>query len=92
MHLHQNGIVYRDLKPDNILMDEQGKTRLSDLGLACKASPGLVGAYGTRGYWAPEMLLKDARGHRIRYSQTVDWFSFGCVVYEMIVGAYLFPF
>lgn len=86
MHLHQNGIVYRDLKPDNILMDESGKTRLSDLGLACRVTPNLVGAYGTRGYWAPEMLTKDARGHRVRYTQAVDWFSFGCVLYEMIIG------
>jgi len=86
MHLHQNGIVYRDLKPDNILMDERGKTRISDLGLACKVTPDLVGTYGTRGYWAPEMLMKDGKGHRIRYTQAVDWFSFGCVVYEMIIG------
>lgn len=91
MHLHQNGIVYRDLKPDNILMDESGKTRLSDLGLACRVTPNLVGAYGTRGYWAPEMLTKDARGHRVRYTQAVDWFSFGCVLYEMIIGALASP-
>ncbi len=32
------------------------------------------------------MLLKDSKGHRIRYSQAVDWFSFGCVIYEMIIG------
>ena len=36
--------------------------------------------------WAPEMLMKDSRGHRIRYTQCVDWFSFGCVIYEMIIG------
>ena len=91
MHLHQNGIVYRDLKPDNILMDERGKTRISDLGLACKVTPDLVGTYGTRGYWAPEMLMKDGKGHRIRYTQAVDWFSFGCVVYEMIIGTFSEP-
>lgn len=99
----------RDLKPDNILMDERGKTRISDLGLACKVTPDLVGTYGTRGCkaapcprtahlihpctreltvrlllvcsiatdWAPEMIMKDSKGHRIRYNQCVDWFSFG---------------
>ena len=41
--------THRDLKPDNILMDERGKTRISDLGLACKVTPDLVGTYGTRG-------------------------------------------
>lgn len=30
--------------------------------------------------------MKDSRGHRIRYTQCVDWFSFGCVIYEMIIG------
>lgn len=47
----------RDLKPDNILMDERGKTRISDLGLACKVTPDLVGTYGTRGCkWAPSHI------------------------------------
>jgi serine/threonine protein kinase len=47
-------VCCRDLKPDNILMDERGKTRISDLGLACKVTPDLVGTYGTRGCkWAP---------------------------------------
>lgn len=30
--------------------------------------------------------MKDSKGHRIRYTQCVDWFSFGCVIYEMIIG------
>lgn len=49
IHPHPHSTNNRDLKPDNILMDERGKTRISDLGLACKVTPDLVGCYGTRG-------------------------------------------
>ena len=68
-------------------MDENGYTKLSDLGLACKMSKsGLSGACGTRGYWAPEMLKKDEAGKRERYFLQVDWFSFGCCLYEFLYG------
>ena len=85
--LHDVNVVYRDLKPDNILMDAAGRTRLSDLGLAVRVPKnGLSGACGTRGYWAPEMLRRDAAGNRIRYNLSVDWFSLGCVLYEFTYG------
>ena len=85
--LHEKNIAYRDLKPENILMDEDGYTKISDLGLACKVGKsGLSGTCGTRGYWAPEMLRRDANDKRERYTVTVDWFSFGCVVYEFLYG------
>lgn len=85
--LHAQSIVYRDLKPENILMDEFGCTRISDFGLACKVGrSGLSGTCGTRGYWAPEMLRRDSSGKRERYSLSVDWFSYGCCVYEFMYG------
>ncbi|CAM9125538.1 unnamed protein product, partial [Ectocarpus fasciculatus] len=85
--LHERNIVYRDLKPDNILMDDRGYSRISDLGLSCRVpSSGLAGACGTRGYWAPEMIRRDEQGNRIRYFLSVDWFSFGCMLYEFIHG------
>lgn len=58
------------------------------VGLACVVPEkrGLSGTYGTRGYWAPEMLRRDKDGHRLRYGCEVDWFSLGCVTYEFLVG------
>lgn len=85
--MHEKCIAYRDLKPENILMDEEGYTKISDLGLACKVGKsGLSGSCGTRGYWAPEMLRRDANDKRERYTVTVDWFSFGCCLYEFMYG------
>lgn len=85
--LHDLGIVFRDLKPENILMDDRGRTKLSDLGLAVQPSRnGIRGTCGSRGYWAPEMLRRDADGKKVRYRLAVDWFSFGCVVMEFVTG------
>lgn len=86
--MHELEIVYRDLKPENILMDEDGRTKISDLGLACRVPQGgQSGTCGTRGYWAPEMLRRDAQGRKMKYTKSVDWFSYGCCVYEFLYGS-----
>jgi len=84
--LHDKGYVYRDLKPENLLLAEDGRVKITDLGLATKITPNLHGAAGTRGYWAPEMLRRDKKAKRMPYGHTVDWFSFGCCVAEFISG------
>jgi len=81
-HLHQQGIVYRDCKPENILLDDAGHVRISDLGLAVDIPEGesVRGRVGTVGYMAPEVIDNE------RYTFSPDWFSFGCLLYEMIEG------
>lgn len=81
-HLHQQGIVYRDCKPENILLDDTGHVRISDLGLAVEIPEGesVRGRVGTVGYMAPEIIDNE------KYTYSPDWFSFGCLLYEMIEG------
>ncbi|VBB32427.1 unnamed protein product [Acanthocheilonema viteae] len=81
-HMHNRSVVYRDLKPANILLDESGHVRVSDLGLACDFSKKKPHAsVGTHGYMAPEVLAKG-----IAYDSSADWFSFGCMLYKLLKG------
>jgi len=81
-HMHKRFIVYRDLKPANILLDEGGHIRISDLGLACDFSKKRPHAsVGTHGYMAPEVLSKGTA-----YDSSADWFSFGCMLYKLLKG------
>ncbi|XP_011691818.1 PREDICTED: G protein-coupled receptor kinase 1 isoform X2 [Wasmannia auropunctata] len=81
-HMHLRHIVYRDLKPANILLDEHGHIRISDLGLAVDFSKKKPHAsVGTHGYMAPEVVSKNTS-----YDSSADWFSFGCVLYKLLTG------
>ncbi|KAK2818611.1 hypothetical protein Q5P01_024172 [Channa striata] len=82
MHLHQKSILYRDMKPENILLDDNGHIRISDLGLAVRLSEkGLVrGRVGTLGYMAPEVISNES------YGMSADWWGLGCLIYEMTAG------
>lgn len=86
-HLHDVGVVYRDLKPENCLLDSNGHLVLTDFGLSkISTSQGGDGAdrcnsiIGTPEYMAPEVL----RGED--YSFAVDWWSLGTVIYDMLSG------
>uniref|UniRef100_A0A8C3TCZ6 G protein-coupled receptor kinase n=2 Tax=Chelydra serpentina TaxID=8475 RepID=A0A8C3TCZ6_CHESE len=81
-HMHHRFVVYRDLKPANILLDEHGHVRISDLGLACDFSKKKPHAsVGTHGYMAPEVLQKGTA-----YDSSADWFSLGCMLFKLLRG------
>nr|AUG68909.1 G protein-coupled receptor kinase 1B [Aptychotrema vincentiana] len=82
-HLHQHRIIYRDLKPENVLLDDGGHVRISDLGLATVLKEGreqTKGYAGTPGFMAPEMLKGE------HYSFSVDYFTLGVTLYEMVAA------
>jgi serine/threonine protein kinase len=81
--LHNRDIVYRDLKPDNVVFDAQGHAMLTDFGLAKESIGGesLAKSFcGSPAYLAPEMLKRKGHG------QAIDWYLLGVLLYEMLVG------
>lgn len=80
--LHGLGVVHRDVKPANVLVDAAGHCLLSDLGLATVSDRATLGRFcGTLEYVAPEQLTG------ARYGGAVDLWALGCTVYECLAGA-----
>ncbi|RVD87935.1 uncharacterized protein DFL_002137 [Arthrobotrys flagrans] len=87
-HLHRNvGVVYRDLKPENCLLDSQGHLLLTDFGLSKVAEDGArcKSLSGTPEYMAPEVLEGKAYGFE------VDWWSLGALLFDLLTGSPPFP-
>ena len=81
--MHQRGVIYRDLKPENVILDADGYLKLTDFGISKKGMQGLKKSYtfcGTTEYLAPEFLKN--KGH----NKAVDWWCLGIMIYEFLSG------
>ncbi|KIX06094.1 cAMP-dependent protein kinase type 2 [Rhinocladiella mackenziei CBS 650.93] len=79
-YLHGQNIIYRDLKPENLLLDRHGHIKITDFGFA-KDVPDITWTLcGTPDYLAPEVVASKG------YNKSVDWWSLGILIFEMLCG------
>ena len=81
-YLHSKDILYRDLKPENVLIDADGYIRITDFGLAKTgvSENNAKTICGTPEYFPPEILM------RKQYGKPMDWWTFGAILFEMVSG------
>jgi p38 MAP kinase len=85
-YIHSAGIIHRDLKPSNIAVNEDCELKILDFGLARQTEAEMTGYVATRWYRAPEIML-----NWMHYNLTVDIWSVGCIMAELITSKTLFP-
>jgi serum/glucocorticoid-regulated kinase 2 len=80
-HLHMKKIIYRDLKPENVLLDDKGHIRLADFGLSKQTEDEKTKSFcGSPAYLSPEMLNQKGAG------KESDLYGIGAVLYEFLIG------
>lgn len=91
--MHESGVMHRDIKPGNILMDRQGNIKIADYGLGkflhgkVNEDYDLTDFVVTRWYRPPELIMRFAAD---TYDEKIDMWSVGCVAYEMLTQKILF--
>eukprot|EP00401_Gymnodinium_catenatum_P025067 CAMPEP_0117466162 /NCGR_PEP_ID=MMETSP0784-20121206/5000_1 /TAXON_ID=39447 /ORGANISM="" /LENGTH=812 /DNA_ID=CAMNT_0005260095 /DNA_START=71 /DNA_END=2509 /DNA_ORIENTATION=+ len=79
-HCHQRRIIYRDLKPENLMLTSQGHIKVTDMGLAKFVIGKTYTTCGTPDYFAPELVTSS--GH----TNAVDWWTLGVLIFELLTG------
>lgn len=79
-HLHERNVLYRDLKPENLLLDSKGFCKLTDMGLAKVVTAKTYTTCGTPDYFAPEVIQQTGM------TQAVDWWTLGILIHELLCG------
>jgi len=79
-HMHERDIIFRDLKPENMLLSTTGRMKVTDFGLAKISAGKTYTKCGTSAYCAPEMVAGTG------YTRAVDWWALGLVTFELMMG------